>query len=191
RLMASHGASVFAVEPNAEVLRNIRTEGHPITLVHGGAESVQLDPASLDIVTFFYSLHHIPLEVRKDALSNASQALKPTGMLYIVEPVAIGPAYRVLQPIDDEATVRLSALKTLDVWLKSSRFTQVSETILRYKQIYPDFEGYKASILRVDERRAAAFEEHGEKTRDLFEKYGDHTTRGYAFDAVLRAISIR
>jgi len=191
RLMASHGATVYAVEPNADVLHSIKTEGHPITLIHGGAESVRLDPQSLDIVTFFYSLHHIPGDVLIDSLNNAAQALKPGGMIYIVEPVAMGPAYKVSQLIDDEAEVRKAALRTLEVWLKSSQFSQSSETLLRYQQIYPDFEAYKSHLLQVDSRRAAAFEAHELRTRTLFETYGDQTPRGWAFDSVLRAIVIR
>ncbi|MFQ5467738.1 MAG: class I SAM-dependent methyltransferase, partial [Kiloniellaceae bacterium] len=86
------GARVTGIDPSEGQIARARA-AEPAgdeDYVLAGAEALPLPDGSLDIAIFFNALHHVPVPLQGQALEEAARALKPGGLLYIVEPIAAG-----------------------------------------------------------------------------------------------------
>ncbi len=189
-MLARLGGRVIAVEPNARVIARLQPDGLPIRTVVAGGEEVALEPASLDSGMLFFSLHHIPRDLIAATLDNVHQALRPGGTIYIAEPVATGPAYRVGRIFDDETEVRRVALEILAKWLKKNPPASFKERLYRAVSTYADFEAYCASMIQVDERRWRMVEVNRDALLRQFETEAEVTPDGFALTSATRAIRI-
>ncbi len=79
--------------------------------VEGVGQALPLPDASADLVTFINSLHHVPVAEQGKALEEAARVLVDGGDLFIAEPLAEGPLFELVQPIDDETEVRAAAYR--------------------------------------------------------------------------------
>ena len=79
----------------------------------GGAEAIDLDDASVDVVIMLKSLHHVPVALMDQALDEIARVLRPGGMAYISEPVYAGAFNEILRLFNDEKTVREAAFAAL------------------------------------------------------------------------------
>jgi len=92
RLMAREGAAVTGLEISEDQLARARAaatvagESYRV----GRAEALPFDDEVFDIVVFFNSLHHVPVEDQETALAESARVLKPGGHLLVVEPLAEG-----------------------------------------------------------------------------------------------------
>ena len=114
RVLVKSGATVIGIEPDLESWQVGEIEKDGFKLIRGGAQDMAVDDNSADVVIFMYSLHHVPTELMKDALSEASRVLKDTGVLYIAEPIAKGSYQDVCEPFLDETQIRLQAMTAID-----------------------------------------------------------------------------
>ena len=115
RLMARNGAHVLGVEVSPRQLAKAQAAA-PVAderFVAGRAEELPAPDGAADIVIFFNSLHHVPVEGQDKAIAEAARALKPGGLLYVSEPVAEGPLFELIKPIDDETEIRAHAYRML------------------------------------------------------------------------------
>lgn len=82
-------------------------------ILRGSAEAVPQAGKSADLVTFIYSLHHMPEAALAKCLREATRLLRPAGRLYVAEPLAEGPLHYLTMPFHDETRVRANALSAL------------------------------------------------------------------------------
>ena len=111
RYMTRQGASVTGLECGELQLRKARSfppEGDEVYLEGVGQEQ-PFEDESFDVVTFFNSLHHVPVEHMAGALAEAARVVKPAGTVYVGEPIASGRGFELHAPIDDETSVRSCA----------------------------------------------------------------------------------
>src|SRR6201996_905292 len=112
RELAAAGARPIGIEISEEQLATARARddgaGGARYLV-GRAESLPLDDASVDIVVFMRSLHHVPPEHLQAALGEARRVLRPDGAVYVAEPVAEGDFFALTSLVEDELEVRRAA----------------------------------------------------------------------------------
>ena len=66
-----------------------------------------------DLVLFVFSLHHVPAGKLAGALAEARRVLRPSGRLYVAEPLAQGPHQYVMELFHDETAVRKPAAEAL------------------------------------------------------------------------------
>ena len=59
-----------------------------------------------DLVLFVFSLHHVPGAKLERALAEARRVLRPSGRLYVAEPLAQGPHQYIIELFHDETAVR-------------------------------------------------------------------------------------
>ena len=116
--LAQNGATVTGVEPDP-VQAKANQHCAPIDgleLIEAGAQKLPFADASQDSLIFRFSFHHIPGTLHAQVFKEAARVLKPRAKLFIIEPLASGPANHVMELFHDEARVRAevqAALKNM------------------------------------------------------------------------------
>ena len=173
RFLTREGAAVTGVEPSPIQLERARTAeaAGDERYLEGRAEDLPFEDGSLDLVVFFNSLHHVPLPVLELAIKEAGRVLRPGGLLFVMEPLAEGPYFEVMRPIEDETEVRAAAYRAIQK-AGDAGFEEICEMIYDAPFSYPSFEACRASALAIDPARAAAFEAQGDALRERFLRAG-------------------
>lgn len=183
RMMAREGAQVTGLEISEEQLVRAKAAA-PVgdeSYQVGRAEALPFDDQAFDIVVIFNSLHHVPIEVQEKALAEAGRILKTGGYLFVMEPLAEGAFFELVQPVDDETEVRAAAYVALRRAADGPAFEEVSEYTFATEYRYDSFAAFKDAVLQVDGSRRAAFESREPHLRERFERTADRTQDGYAF----------
>lgn len=83
----AHQGSVVGVDASAGMLEQARrsTRSDACEFVVGAAERLEFEDGSFDVVTSSLMLHHLPSELRAQALSEMRRVLRPGGQLLIGE----------------------------------------------------------------------------------------------------------
>ncbi len=109
RQLAEAGAVVSGFDPLGPEQDWTTLGAGRYCLLRRGAEALPLPDASVDLVLFIYSLHHIPPSILPGILAEARRVLRDTGALYIAEPLPEGPVQDVAALYHDETAVRRQA----------------------------------------------------------------------------------
>jgi len=187
RYMTRQGARVTGLECGElqlEKARSFPAEGDEVYL-EGVGQELPFDDDSFDVVTFFNSLHHVPLEHMAGALAEATRVVKPGGSVYVGEPIASGRGFELNAPIDDETSVRASAYDAIRN-AATHGLKQVREIFYDTVYHYENFAAFKDKMIRIDPRRRAPFEEIEDDLRSNFEQLGIADEAGIRFDQPMR-----
>ena len=175
RRLAAAGARVVGLDPLASALVNARAAGAETALLRyleGAAEALPFEPASFDVVVFFNSLHHVPLESMDSALAEAARVLRPAGALYVQEPLARGTAFELLRPVNDETAIRAAALRALEDAVAGQLFDRVDSREIDLTVRHDDFAALRARVISVDPARARTFDARHDELHAAFERLG-------------------
>jgi ubiquinone/menaquinone biosynthesis C-methylase UbiE len=186
RYMTRHGATVTGLEcgpAQLEKARNTPLEGSE-TYIEGYGQDLPFQDATFDVAIFFNSLHHIPPEFMAMALTEATRVTKPSGILYIAEPLVSGTGFELHKPIDDETVVRASALQALIEIGKTMASSQEITYITSYH--YQDYDDFRDESIRIDITRQFVFDERDDEFRIHFDNLGISDDKGYRFDQNMR-----
>lgn len=192
RLMTRNGAHVLGIEVSQRMLAKARAAS-PVgdeRYVEGGAERLPAADASADIVVFFNSLHHVPVAGQETAMVEAARVLKAGGKLYASEPVAEGPFFELVKPVDDETAVRAHAYGVLTA---AARLGFVHEREFTYIHTvrHADFESFRDRVVAADHQREELFRQRDAELRALFHKLGTPCDGGLCFDQPTRVNLLR
>jgi ubiquinone/menaquinone biosynthesis C-methylase UbiE len=113
RELAKRGALVIGVDPLIAPVVEQKFGTGSFQILQGSAEAVPQAGKSADLVTFIYSLHHMPEAALAKCLREATRLLRPAGRVYVAEPLAEGPLHYLTMPFHDETRVRANALSAL------------------------------------------------------------------------------
>jgi SAM-dependent methyltransferase len=179
RHLARRGARPVGIEIGAEPLARARAHA-PVgaeRYEEGAAQALPLADASADAVLFVNSLHHVPAAALDAALAEAARVLRPGGLLYVQEPVAEGPYFELLRPVDDETQVRAAARAAIERaagrGLEPERRIEFDSDV-----VHPDFASFRDRVVLADAARAAAFAGLEAQLRERFERAGTRTPGG-------------
>jgi ubiquinone/menaquinone biosynthesis C-methylase UbiE len=187
RHLAGRGARPVGLDPLAVALERARQRdaGAPEgRYLQGAGEALPFVDSSFDVVVFFNSLHHVPVESIDAALAQAARVLRPEGVIYVQEPLAQGAFFDLIRPVEDETAVREAAQGALTRaagrWRELARREAVIATELA------DFEAFRLRMLSVDPERAASFAQHEPALRADFARLADRSGERFVFDQPFR-----
>jgi SAM-dependent methyltransferase len=143
------------------------------------------DNCSFDVVTFFNSLHHVPVEYMAVALGEAMRVVRLAGTVYIGEPIASGSGFELHAPIDDETSVRSAAYEAIKN-ADANGLKQVREIFYDTAHHYENFDAFKEEMIRIEPRRRALFESTEDDLRKTFDRLGVPEEAGFRFDQPMR-----
>ena len=174
RELAAAGARPVGIEVSEEQLANARARddgnGGARYLV-GRAEALPLEDASVDLVVFMRSLHHVPPEHLAAALREAHRVLRPDGAVYVAEPVAEGDFFALTSLVEDELEVRRAAEAALadsaDAGLE--RAVTVDYDVI---VCLPDVDAFRARTVSVDPERGPVFDARRDEIAAAFATLG-------------------
>ena len=187
RAMAEAGARVTGLEVSAEKVEGARQIAGVAgeTYIQGRAEDLALNDASLDVVVFFKSLHHVPAADMMAAFAEAMRVLRPGGLIYVAEPIPAGPLFELMLPVHDETEVRAHASnairRAVDIGL-----AQADEFYYSNPTTIADFPTFRKRMAAVDAGRAEAVARHEETLRQGFLRLGQAGPGGQTFNQPMR-----
>jgi ubiquinone/menaquinone biosynthesis C-methylase UbiE len=146
RALADRGAHVTGCDPFIPETAWTTHGRGSYRLVKAAADALPESDQSADLVLFVFSLHHVPAVKLKDALAEARRILRPSGRLYIAEPIAQGPHQRIMELFHDETAVRKTAATALTNFAKPY-FAE--DRISNYTDVrsYADFDMFAARMI--------------------------------------------
>jgi ubiquinone/menaquinone biosynthesis C-methylase UbiE len=146
RALAELGADVTGYDPFIEGIEPTEHGAGRFRLVKASADSIPEPDQSADLVLFIFSLHHVPAAKLGGALTEARRILRPSGRLYVAEPLAQGPHQYVMELFHDETVVRKAAADALS---KVARPRFATDEIATYAEMrrYPDFDTFAERMI--------------------------------------------
>jgi SAM-dependent methyltransferase len=192
-LVAPKTITTVGIDPSATALERARAangSGKGI-FVQASADDLPIDPASVDLATYYNSLHHVPATIRDKALAETARVLAPGGLLCIVEPEASGSCYELFRPIDDESAVYSATYSLLLEIAKGGEFQQIHEERFVDGFIYRDFEDFLDNAVVVDAQRADMLDALEDELHELFGRLGEVVEGGRCYDMVHRLNLLR
>lgn len=187
RAMTLLGARVTGIDPGERQLKKARSEAPAgdEEYIEGIAQALPDRDSSVDIVVFFNSLHHVPIDQLDDALAETGRVLVDDGMAYIAEPLATGPMFELNKIINNETEVRAKAYEAIK-GATAQGFKEVTEFTYVTDRHYPDFEAYRENSISINPAREALFEVNSDAMRERFEAYGEKQDDGIHFPQPIR-----
>lgn len=188
RALAKRGATATGLDPSENEVEKARAEDsvRDESYMTGGAEALPFPDDGFDAAVFFNSLHHIPAELMADALKEAARVVKTEGLIYVAEPLAQGPHFRAMLPVEDETVVRAQAYDALRAFTASQHAHELREVVYEAPVFYPDFDSFKNRIVAADEKRQARMEQAEADLKAAFEGYAEHEEGQYLFTQPMR-----
>lgn len=129
--------------------KNLLKPMQRLQFVPAGAQSIPFPTGAFDLALMLKSLHHVPLELMGQALSEVHRVLRPGGLLYVSEPVFAGALNEVMRLFHDEEQVRAAAVRALQAAVLSGAWEQVSETLFEMPVHYRNFAEFEERMVGV------------------------------------------
>lgn len=146
RALAALGARVTGCDPFVSETGWAAHGSGSYRLVKASANALPAPDASGDLVLFIFSLHHVPAAKLDAALAEARRVLRPSGRLYVAEPVAEGPHQYVIELFHDETSVRKAAA---DALARSAQPNFAGDYVSRYidARRFKDFDDFAGRMI--------------------------------------------
>ena len=170
RDMAQAGARVTAIEVDPGKVRKAKDNLPPdVDVRQGRAEALPLEADSQQLVCFFFSLHHVPVEAQDAALSEVRRVLALGGRLHVVEPYPHGSMFDVVRMVEDETFVRTNSHRILSRLDGGSAFRLIDKHEYVLTREYATFTDFVDRIVRSDPDRSAIFAQVSQAMEETYD----------------------
>lgn len=132
-----------------QMAKNRERPQERLSFVNAGAQAIPFADGSFDLALMLKSLHHVPLDLLDQALTEVHRVLRPQGLLYVSEPVFAGALNEVMRLFHDEEVVRAAALAALQRAVASGAWEQVDEIFFETPVHYRDFAEFEQRMIGV------------------------------------------
>ena len=187
---ASEGASPVGLDPGLPQLGRARVNAPGVPLVAGRGEALPFASGRFDLVVYFNSLHHVPLERQWQAVAEAGRALDRDGELLVVEPLPEGEHFALLQPVDDETNVRREAFRAIHA-AGALGLHMALEAFYVSRVVERSWEALSERFLAADPGRAEALAMARPEVERRFATLGEPADGGRAFIQPMRLNLLR
>ena len=175
RRLVQAGHAVTGIDPAPDAIATARARVPDARFAIGGAEALPFAAATFDACLFLNSLHHVPVPLMETALHEALRVLRAGGEVIVIEPLATGPFFEVMRPVEDETEIRRAAMAAIDTLLASGAATGPAPVSWSRPTPVADSDAFIAYLTRVDPTRRAAAEAQRDRLDHLFAR---HATQG-------------
>jgi ubiquinone/menaquinone biosynthesis C-methylase UbiE len=149
-------AKVVGIEvDDRQLAKNLLEPAERLRFERAGAEAIPFGDASFDGAMMLKSLHHVPMALMDQALSEIARVLRPGGWLYVSEPVYAGPLNELIRLFNDEGTVRAAAQAALDRAIACGQWLAAAEQHFEMPVRFASFEQFEQRMMRP------TFADHG------------------------------
>lgn len=194
RILAARAGAVTGIDINEESLDRARSDPDPagkgVTWLNARAEDMPFEDASLDVVVFSNSLHHVAPEAMDRAMAEAARVLKPGGLLYVMEPVAHGRYFEATRRVSDESEVRIRAQAAIEAAAERD-FTRLEELTYAARRAYDSFEEWAERQGRRGDKRKRVIEADPEGVRRAFIEGAREEDGKLVFDQLSRVVLLK
>ncbi|MFG1392997.1 class I SAM-dependent methyltransferase [Xanthobacter agilis] len=154
RHLVARGARVCGVDPLGAAVAEARAGVPEAEFLETGAEALPFAAGSFDGAVLLNSLHHVPLPLMAAALDAVLRV--SAGPVLVIEPLAEGPFFEAMRPVEDETDLRAAAQAAIARHVSEGRAAIVREHTFDDVRRFPDVDAFLAKIVAVDPGRAAA-----------------------------------
>jgi SAM-dependent methyltransferase len=146
RALAKLGAHVTGYDPFIAETEPVAHGAGTYRLAKASADAIPEPDGAADLVLFVFSLHHVPAAKFEGALAEARRVLRPSGRLYVAEPLAQGPHQYAMELFHDETAVRKAAA---DALARFARPHFAADRIATYTDLrsYPNFDAFSERMI--------------------------------------------
>ncbi|WP_246479157.1 class I SAM-dependent methyltransferase [Kaustia mangrovi] len=185
------GARVAGVDPNPEAVEAARRAVPEATFEVSPGETLPFPDGAFDGAVFLNSLHHVASAAMAPALGEAARVTGPGRIVLVVEPLAAGPSFEVMRPIDDETEIRARAERAISAMVAHGVFSL--EALWEYDTVerVESAEAFLDTIVGIDPSRADTARREAETVAALLEAHGTPDGGGYLLAEPLRAHVLR
>jgi len=191
RLLVSEGLAVTGIDPAPHAIAAAQEKVPEAQFTVAGAEALPFDPGQFDACVFLNSLHHVPVPLMGQALQEALRVLRPGGEVIVVEPLAEGPFFEVMRPVEDETEIRRAAMAAIDAAMASGMATGPAPITWARPTQVADTAAFIDTLARVDPARRAVAEAQRERLADLFARHATEGPKGPELCQPLRLWRLR
>ncbi|GAB3771106.1 class I SAM-dependent methyltransferase [Ramlibacter monticola] len=192
--MASEGGArkVIGLEVDERQLEKNRARSWPagVEFQQCGAEALPFGAASIDGITLFKSLHHVPVAAMDEAFREMQRVLRPGGWLFISEPVYEGPFNDIVRMFHDEGVVRREAIQATGRAVERGLFHHARRVQFMAPVTFSDFEDFRRRLMQPTHSQFAISPALEEAVRGAFEAHqtpgGAHFLRPMRVDLLLK-----
>jgi ubiquinone/menaquinone biosynthesis C-methylase UbiE len=152
--------------------KNLQIDDLPrVSFHYGGAEAIDTQDNSADIVVMLKSLHHVPAELMDQALEEIARVLRPGGLAYISEPVYRGDFNDILKLFHDEKEVRELAFSAVSRAVEAGKLELVEQIFFNSPGHYKNFDEFDQRMLQVTHTEHRIDDTLYQKIKSAFEAH--------------------
>jgi ubiquinone/menaquinone biosynthesis C-methylase UbiE len=146
RALAKRSARVTGFDPFMAPVSLTMEGAGSYELVRASADMLPMADGEADLALFVFSLHHVPAAKLEGALLEARRVLKPSGRLYVAEPIPEGAHQRAMELFHDETAVRRNAADALARYAYPKFAVDKVATYVD-SRAYPDFDTFAERMI--------------------------------------------
>lgn len=123
QVLLAKGFQVTGIDPFSDALEQARQCAPQGRFVCAEAQSLPADLTGFDAAFFVNALHHVPVTQMRMALRSALAAVRPGGVVLVIEPLAQGSFFRAMRPVEDETDIRAEASRAIEAMVSDGEAT--------------------------------------------------------------------
>jgi len=178
----SNGCEVDAIDPSEKQIKEAKYKDkeNKINFMLAGAENINDLNNTYDLIFFFNSLHHIPINLMEESIKYCRNKMNTNGRIIIIEPIAAGNFHNFVKNIDDETKVRDLAYKAIK---NCEKYNLKINSELLYNEVKAFSNGHECIdfLSKVDENRIDYIDNNKDFLLNKFNKLSNYNDNKYEF----------